>query len=496
MDKRFRKNYIFNLLYQIFTLITPLITTPFVSRVLGSSGIGQYSFAYSIASYFVLFASLGFSYYAQREIARFQNNKHTQSVVFWEIIIARSISVIISLIVYIVLIISNVFRSYNVLMLIFIINIIAVAFDVTFLFQGNENFSIIAIRNIIIKTIGILLIFLFVRDESDVWLYAFSHSITLIISNLSLWPQLPKLIDKVRCSELNYKRHFSKTIQLFIPTIAMSIYTMLDKTLIGILIPGNIEVVGIIKKVSDIENGYYEQSEKLVKMATTIVGVLGSLMLPRNSNAAEQGNLKLLKANVYMAFRYVFFVGVPIAFGLAGVAGNLTPWFFGPGYDKVVHLIIIFSPMAVVLGISNVIGIQYLLPIQEDKKYTISICAGSVINLLLNIILIPKLFSYGAAIASLLAEICISLIMWAMTKKDFSIKRIMQMNWKYCLSGVVMFLIVYFIGVHLRPTMINTMLLVIVGIISYFVMLFLLKDELIKKIIETLFIKMKLHLQK
>lgn len=492
MNKKIRKNYFFSLVYQVFTLITPLVTTPYVSRVLGSSGVGQYSFTYSIASYFVLFGSLGFSYYAQREIARFQDDIYSQTVVFWEVFFARLSSVCLSLIVYIILILSGLFGEYTSLMIIFTINIIAVAFDITYYFQGNENFSIIALRNIIIKCIGIALIFIFVKNENDVGIYTFSHSIILIVSNLSLWTKLRKNIVKVKFSKLKIKRHYLKTLRLFIPTIAVSVYTMLDKTLIGLLIPGTIEnASGTIQNISDIENGFYEQSEKLVKMATTVVGVLGSVMLPRNSNAAEKGDYSYLKKNVYMAFRYIFFIGCPITFGLIAISHNLTPWFFGPGYEKVAELTIIFSPLAIILGVSNVIGIQYLLPIKEDSKYTFAICLGAFINVALNIILIPRYYSYGAAFATIIAELSVSTIMCLMVKDSFSIKKIIHMNYKYILSSIIMFVLIFILQSKLSTTFSSSILIVITGTVIYFNLLFLMHDEVIlnylKKIKNKLF---------
>ena len=180
-NQKIKKNYIYNLIYQIFGLITPLVTLPYVSRILGSVGIGQYSFSYSIVSYFTLFASLGFSHYAQREIARYQGNKEEQSKIFWEINIAKLISVTFSLIIYVVTILFGTYGDYEQLMWILSLNIISIVFDIAYLYQGNESFGIITLRNVIIKILGIILIFSFVKDSNDVWIYTLCQTIILII---------------------------------------------------------------------------------------------------------------------------------------------------------------------------------------------------------------------------------------------------------------------------------------------------------------------------
>lgn len=478
--KSVKLNYIYNLIYQIFTLITPLITAPYVSRVLGSSGVGQYSFTNSIVTYFILFGALGFGYYAQREIARHQGDKVEQSKIFWEIIICRSISVGLSLIFYLVLLFLGVYgEDYTLLMLILTINVVATAFSIEFLFQGNEDFLTIVIKNIVVKVLGILGIFIFVKKPSDVWLYILIHSLITIGSYLSLWTKLPKVLCKVDFKSLNPIRHLKPTLRLFIPTIAVSVYTMLDKTLIGVLIPGETEVNGVIQNISDIENGYYEQSEKIVKMAMTIVTSLGTVMIPRNSQAIASGNLDGFKKNISGALRFVFFVGTPIMFGLAAVANNMCPWFFGDGYEKVPSLMMMFCPLIMIIGFSNVLGLQYLLPMKKDKKYTIAITSGAGVNLVLNLILIRLFWSYGACIATIIAETVVTTIMFIFAKKDISFLELVKNSWRYIISGVTMFALVYFTQYFLAPKIYNTALLVLEGLICYFGLLFIFRDDLV-----------------
>ena len=473
-----------------------MITAPYISRVLGSSGVGQYGFTFSIASYFVLIGSLGFNYYAQREIARLQENRREQSVLFWEIFYARLISISLVTVCYFIIICCGVFGTYETLMWILSIHIFSTVFDITFLFQGNDDFFIIAVRNIIIRCIGIALIFIFVRDKDDVWVFILCQCIVTVIANLSLWINIGQYVDVIPLKQLNLRKHVVPVLKLFIPSLAMSIYTMLDRTLIGVLIPGEMEVIyndgtKVIAKIADVENGYYEQSEKIVKMAMTLFTALSTVMISRNSNEIAKGKIEEFKHNIYSTIQFVLFLGAPIMFGLAAISFNLTPWFFGPGYDKVPYLITLFSPIIIIIGLSNILGRQYLIPLQRDNLFTLAICVGAVSNLLLNIILIPKFYSYGAAIASVSAEICVTSTMFIFAKTDISLISVLKNTIKYLISGILMFVVVYYTQLYLQPSILNTFLLVCEGCIVYFLGLLLLKDvffiEETKKIISKVY---------
>ena len=503
--KSIKKNYLFNLIYQIFILIIPLVTTPYISRVLLADGVGQYSFTFSIQSYFVLIAALGFGYYAQREIANHQNDKKSQSIIFWEVTIIKILSVGFAVSLNLAFVYIGVYQTYKELMAWWTINIAAVALDITFLLQGNEDFGRIVGRNVLIKTIGVILVFILVKNNTDVWIYVLITSISTLLGNLSLWIYLPKYLSKISLKSLKPFRHFIPTLRLFLPTIATSIYTMLDKTLIGALInetfvaqeeqivDGVPTVVSVVKQYSDLENGYYEQSEKIVKMCLAVVGALGTVMIPRNSKLYADNNWTDLKKNVYFATDYVWLTCIPMAAGLAAIAPNFVPWFFGAGFEKCILLIQVFTPLIIFIGFSNVLGLQYLIPTKRDKKFTIGILAGTFSNLALNCILIPLLWSYGAVIASLIAEFLVTLTMYLLIRKEISLKTILKGAIKPCLAGIIMFACVFIIQFFLRPKWYFTVLLIFIGIISYFVVLIALRETKLTSIINkvALFLRKK-----
>ena len=460
-------------------MIVPIIVTPYVSRVLLADGVGQYSFSYSIITYFTIFASLGFGYYAQREIAKYQDSKQKQSKIFWEINIVRLIPVSISIIVNLILILTGVYGKNSLLMSLMMINIVAIAFDITFLFQGNENFGNIVLKNIIVKIFATIAMFIFVKGKSDLWIYCLLNSLALIIGNLSLWPSAFKIVEKIKVKELKPLKHLPGTLKLFIPTIATSIYVVLDKSLIGIITK------------SDFENGYYEQAEKIVKMAMTIVTCVGTVMIPRNTYELEQGNMDKVKQNIYTASHFVWIIGIPLMFGIIGVANNLIPWFLGDGFDKSIVLLQLFASLIPIIGLSNILGIQYLLPKKEDSKFAFCLTMGAVINFTLNIILIRKYQSIGATIASISAELIITITMLIIVRKDLSIKEITKTSIKPIISSAAMLIVLLIIGKNINSTILNTFILVLIGIIIYFAIILLLKDSLVLETLKKVLDKKK-----
>lgn len=480
MQKNVAKNYVFNLIYQLFLIIIPIVVTPYVSRVLGVDGSGLYSYAYSILTYFTLFAALGFGFYAQRLVASHQGDKVQQSKDFWSVFIARLIPVNLTLALYAILISVNLFGDkYSTLMWVFTIDVAAVIFDVSFFFQGNEEFGKIVVRNVLIKSLSIICIFIFVKNKNDLLLYALIQSAAVFLSNASLWLYLPKYLVKVKLKELAPLKHLLPTFILFLPTIATSVYTSLDKTMIG-LITGQ-----------DAENGNYEYAEKFVKMAMTVITALGTVMIPRNSQSFAEGDFDAIKNNIFKSCKFVMLVGLPIVLGVVAVADNLIPWYLGEEYDKAANIMKILSPIIVIIGFSNVFGLQFLVPCHMDKKYIVAIISGAVVNFGLNLGFIFLWGSYGAAISTVAAELVVTLVMLIFIRKYLNFGKVLLSSWKYMLSSVVMFVPCYFLGLYLSPTILHTLIIACVGVLIYALCLLILRDEFVFKVIKAILGKFK-----
>lgn len=479
-NKSIVKNYIYNLIFLFFKTLGPFLITPYVSRALGENGIGKYSFSYSIVTYFILFAALGFHNYAQRLVASHQGNRKQQSIDFWEIFFARLIPAILTLVVYFVLVLKNVYgEKYNTLLLLFSFEVIAVIFDITFFLQGNEEFGKTVSVGIVVKLASYLCMFIFVKNEQDLWKYVLIQSLSVILTNVIMWIYLPKYIERIDINELKVVRHLPATIILFLPTIATSIYTSLDKILIGLITK------------SDAQNGNYEYAEKIVKMALTFITALGSVLIPRNSKQFAEGDIKGLRENIYESTQFVFFLGVPFMFGCIVIADSFVPWFLGPNFPTAAKIMKILSPIIVIIGLSDLFGLQFLIPTNQDKKYTEAIVVGSISNLIFNILLIPKIGAFGAAIATVIAETFVTATMLYFIRNDISFIMVLKRSWKFWISGLIMFIICTLLSKYIIDKTIENIIIVFIGCFVYMLMLLLLKDAFLYKVINKILKEMK-----
>lgn len=463
MKKSLTKNYIYNLIYQLLIIVLPLITTPYLSRVLGADGVGIYSYTLSITTYFVLFGSLGVAMYGQREIAYIRDDSSKKSIAFWEILFLRFITMAISLILFI-FIFANGEKNYSLYYKILIIEIIANSLDISWFFQGLEEFKKTITRNIIVKIIGVICIFSFIKQAEHLWLYILIYVLSNLLGNLSLWLYLPKHLTKIKLRNINIKKHIIPTITLFIPQIAMQVYLVLDKTMLG-------NILGDMSEV-----GNYEQSQKIIKTALTVVTALGTVVAPRIANIISNKNDEDVENYLQNSFRFVWLLGFPIMIGLMAVSRTLVPWFLGEGYEKSILLIMVGAPLIMAIGLNNVTGIQYLIPAKKQNLYTKSVVIAAVLNFVLNLALIPHLKSVGALLASVIAEFSIVIVQLIDVRKDFNIRIVMNNSAKYIISSIIMFIPTYLIGTYLEASIVTTLIQVMVGGAIYGVMLIVLKD--------------------
>lgn len=472
MKMSIKKNYIFNVVYQIILIILPIITVPYISRVLGSSGVGTYSYTISIVTYFILLGSFGISLYGQREIAYYQNDRKNKSKIFWELFIIKSITTLVSCIIFGLVFCIDRYYSfyYRILLLEFLSNI----FDVSWLYQGEEKFIAIVFKNGIIKLLSILSIFIFVKTKDDVWIYILIYVLSNLFGNLSLWINLRNDID-FTFEKLNFKRHFKPILLLFIPQIAIQIYTILDKTMIGFVTHDMNEV------------GFYDQAQKVIKLLLTIITSMGTVMLPRIASCFSENKKDTIKIYMNKTFKFVFLTAFPMITGIILVSNRFVPLFFGDGYNKVKLLMPILSFIILTIGLSNVIGVQYLLPIKRQREYTLSVIVGAVTNVILNFILIYYYKSIGACIATIIAELSVTCTQLYFVRKDFDIKQILKHSCKYILFSLIMFICVYPLNYLRFDDKIVIGIQVCLGLFVYCACLLLSHDEhidMIKKILK------------
>lgn len=478
MSKNVKKNLLYNLIYQVITVVIPLMTIPYISRVIGANGIGISSYTNSIVQYFIICGTIGISLYGNRQIAYVRQDKNKLCITFFSIFLLKMATTGLALLVYILIFIHA--NEYKNIFLIQSLNILAAMIDISWLYMGLEDFEKIVTINIFVRIIGVISIFLFVKDINDIYIYILINACMTILGNLSMWIYIPKKIKKVKIGVEDILVHIKPALILFIPQIATQIYLVLDRSMLGFLT--NTKQVGL-----------YQQSQNMIKMVLGLVTSLGVVMLPRMSNIFASGNTEKLKENLNKCLMGVSYVSIPMAFGLASISLKFVPWFFGKGFNEVSYLIIISVPILFFIAISNVLGVQYLLPINKNKEFTISVTIGAVVNLICNIILIPHYRAIGTCIATVLAEFSVTTVQYVFVYKEVDIKLLVKSIIKYLISGIIMLSVVLIIGMFMSSNVITTLFQCISGIVVYFIILIILKDEMNELVINFILEKLIKH---
>lgn len=430
--KSIKVNFIYNSIYQILVIILPIITMPYVSRMLGVESVGIYSYTQSIAYYFVMIAMLGVGNYGNRTCAIYSNDKDKLSKEFISIYIFQVIVSTIAIIAYIIYI-TKFDIKYNLLGKIQIIYVASAMFDVSWFFAGIEEFKLITIRNAIVKITTVILILLLVKNEGDLWIYTLIMSSGVFISQIIIWPFINRYINFKKPKLKEIIKHIKPNLILFIPVLAVSLYKIMDKIMIGAL--------------SDmIQGGYYSNAEKIISLPTIIISSLGTVMLPRMSNLIANDKMNMAREYIKNSMFFVLYFSIAFTFGLIGISPNFVPIFFGNDFVECIKLITFMSPIIIFIGWSNVIRTQYLIPNSRDREYIVSVALGAVANLSINIILIPSCGALGAVIGTLGAELCVSMVQTIYIKDELPVKEYIRESLVFIPIGFTMAIIIRFLG--------------------------------------------------
>lgn len=403
-----KKNYIYNMAYQVLQMIMPLITAPYVSRVLGADGVGIYSYTHSVAYYFLLVAMLGVNNYGNRSIAQVRQNQEKVNVVFSSIFQVQLLTSFISFVTYVLWILFSE-PDKRLLLWVQFIYVLSAALDINWLFFGLEKFKITVMRKAIVKVLTAIMIFAFVRKEEDVIVYAVIMNVGYFISQCYLWLCKKKYVSfKVQPFSAMVP-HLRPMIILFVPVFATSIYRVMDKIMIG-----------QICTVKDV--GIYENADKIIVVCLGIVSALGTVMLPRISNLYANNRIKECKEYYRKSIHFIMFITVALAFGIASVSEKFVVIFYGNDFAECGKVLAGLAFSLPFIGVSNTTRNQVLIPKGEDEIYLKSVIAGACTNLTSNMIFMPKYGVIGAVIGTLLAECVVAVF------QIFSIRRIIELK--------------------------------------------------------------------
>lgn len=431
--KKENKNFVYNVIYQVFIYIFPLITIPYISRILGVDNIGIYSYTYSIVNCFMLFSMLGINNYGNREIAKCRDNKQLMSNKFFSIYVLQLCNALFMTFVYLVLIFFF-FKDYKLLFLVQSINLISVFFDINWFYFGMEQFKITIKRNIIIKLLSTILIFIFVKDKNSLVLYAFIMGVANLFSQIYLFTILNRYITlkRVHIKFDEVINNLKKCLVLFIPVLAYSIYRIMDKTMIG-----------LFSNVTEV--GYYENAEKIINIPISIITALGTVMLPRMSyllNNKDEKNKKIIGES----FKLAMLLSCNMALGILLISNETSLIMFGNEFIKSGYIMSLLSITIIISAWASVFRTQYLIPKSLDKIYVVSTIGGALLNVIFNIIFIPVLGSIGACIGTIIAELFLCVSQSFCIKNEFNMKKFSGIMIKEFIKALFIFAIAIFVS--------------------------------------------------
>ncbi len=474
MDKTIFKNYIYNILYQLVKIILPFILAPYTASHIGESALGIYAFAGSIMNWFILFGILGVNTYANRQIAKVRDDEHLRNQTFFEIFYMQVCNMIIAMAAYFLFIRftvhDNTFYYY-----LTGFTMLATMLDITWFFYGVEDFKKASIRNIIVKCLGVFLIMTICKTPEDLWKYILINIGSELVGQAIMFVQLRQYLsfEKVSLKDA-YKHHFKATFQLFVPTIAISVYTMLDQTMVGVLYQKE-------------HVQFYLTSMNIVKMFLLLITSIGSVMLPRVTNVYYNDADGAKKAEGYTAttMKISMMLALPMCFGMMAIAKTFCSWYI-PVWPIIPELIMLGCPVIILISMSNVTGIQYMVPTGMYNQYSASVIAGSVVNFFVNLFLIPRYGAYGAIVGSVIAEATVTSIQLALIHRKLRFGFGHRSYRIYVFGTALMACTVFALTRVLPVGAVFTLVEILCGIAVYAAVLLLSREELVTKVLNAL----------
>lgn len=419
-----KKNFIMNALLTISSFIFPLITFPYISRILSPEGIGKVSFANSVVAYFALFAQLGIPTYGVRACAKVRDNKKELSRTVQEIFVINIIMTITTYIVFgITLSCVPRLQADKQLLLIISSTMLFNAVGMDWLYRGLEKYTYITSRSILFKFIAIFLMFALIHQKSDYIAYGWICIFASSASNVCNLVNVHRYIEIKPVGMYNFRRHLKPIMIFFAMSCATTIYTNLDTVMLGFI-------------RTDMDVGYYNAAVKVKSVLLGVVTSLGTVLLPRASYYVEHHETNEFQRITRKAIDFVILIAIPLTCYFILYAQEGIMFLSGNAYMPAVLPMQIIMPTILFIGLTNIMGIQILVPLGREKIVLYSEIAGAIVDLIFNILLIPRLASIGAAIGTLMAEIVVWIVQFMALRTEI-LPAYKSIQYKKILSATV-----------------------------------------------------------
>ena len=460
--RRLTANTIFYFIYQCILFVAPLVIMPYLTRVFSESTIGTYSFSYATAYYFVLLANLGISIYGQREIASHKDDKEVLAHKFWSIYYVHFVLSIVAIGTYIIFM----FISKQVSIYVFIIPyVVSALFDVTWFFYGLENFKLVTLINSLFTICKVALIFLFVKNDNCLWVYQLISFGVILLSQMTIFTIAIITIGKpVKPNFKESSIHLKPIAYFAIAAIALTLYTYVDKTLMGLMINDSKKSVA-----------FYECADKIIAVPRTLITVLGAVLYPKMCKLSSDNENKKIKKFTIFSIDWTCFLAIGSMVGLLALSVPFAIIYYGESYIVTGRYMMLMVPLIFIISLGSICRTQYILPLKKDKVFLIAICMNAIINLTLNIILIRYIGVYGVIIASIVSETIALAFQLFYCREFFPFKYLLKSILVHLISAGLMFGLMYLTNMLLPLNSWKELLVnILVGCFAYvgFVFLF------------------------
>ncbi len=432
-----RKNTLYNIAYRVFSVLLPLVTAPYLSRVCGQHGVGLYSYAWNISYIFVLLGTLGLENYGVRAISRVRDDPASLSRTFSAIFRMQRIVASIVLVFWLLYVFFIAGEEKPIALSLTMMSLSCIV-NLDWCLMGLDQFRPIAVRNTCVKLLAALAVFLFIRGPQDLWVYGFVWSLATLLGCVSCMLSLRGRVHACPVTLKEAFRHFLPCAFLFVSVIAVSVYRTMDKVMVG-------AIAGMA------QNGLYENAEKIIYCLSGFISAFGNVMMPRASSLLAKGNEKEVRRTMSLSMHLLMAMVCAMAFGLLAVADRFTPLFYGEDFRESAPLMVPLGFSLLLIGFANVIRMQWILPHGYDHIVLRSVLTGACVNLIANALLIPRLQAMGAVIGTLLAESAVPLVQYLHLKKDLPYGGYLKTCLVYILFGSAMACLVRLLSPLLAP---------------------------------------------
>lgn len=463
------RNYIYNASYQILVLFAPMLTAPYLARVLGASQMGIYSYVSSFTNIICTISLLGIYTYGNRQIAYDRNNQLLMSKNFWEIMLCRLVLGIIGTIFFCVIAVLD--SDYFLFFISYYPYAVAMFIDCSWVYVGMEDMRPAVMKNFCAKLISICLIFILVKGETDIWIYLLILGTTTLFANIAVYTQLSKYVVWLKPSLCSIKKHIIKSIVLFFPEMAAMIYLQIDKIMLRMLSTGISEV------------SFYDQAEKIITIPLTFITVISTTVMPRIANEYANCNKEQIRKLLIVSGKCSLLLAFPMMTGLAFISEQFIPWYLGKEFLPTVLVIQLLAPIVISNSLVGISGTQYFTATNQTKILSKAYILAVIVNVIINILLIPQYGYKGAAIATVVSSYVSLVIQYFYFSQQIKIQELFVPGIRYLIGSVIMILCLKLLTGRLKAQIMTTFIQVLLGVLIYLIYLFVINDDILENFI-------------